>query len=524
MSSSLSARALMIGAIVLSAVATATAQLPFDAAIATSTTNNARSIRAGDIDGDNDLDLVVANETANEIRVFQNDGTGNFTLVQTLNGGVGPCFAILVDLDADGDRDIAVAFRNSSRAGVYKNTGGVFGAVTLFTVATGPVNIVAADFDNDGDTDLVTCNELANCVSFLFNTGTATFGINFDYSTGIAPQGIVAGDFDGDTDTDLAVGHLNAGYMVILANNPLSGFFSYQSFIPLNVGTIGIAAGDFDGSGTLDIVATNTVTNTIQPIYRTGITWSPGPTYSTGANPSSVEVADLDGDSDLDLVTSDSGAATVTVMINTSGAFAAVQSLTTGSFPYNVLLADVDGDGDRDILTADRNAATFSLFFRTLLGANGAGNTGPGAGGPFNLLTVNGSSGGRDRRVNVPVASPLNFGMAQPPTNALPSDFVVFGQIGIPNPAFDATVLPFFIGTTCIRNALITPGQPDLFMLSNTLSSVGLPSQPLIPSFPTPWTSFTYSVPIPISLTLQGVIVETPTTVKVTNAVICNIL
>lgn len=61
-----------------------------------------------DYDGDNDLDLLVANLGENYL--YENDGTGNFGEGSVLEGGSQPTFDIdVLDLDRDGDVDVLIS-------------------------------------------------------------------------------------------------------------------------------------------------------------------------------------------------------------------------------------------------------------------------------------------------------------------------------------------------------------------------------------------------------------------------------
>ena len=118
-----------------------------------------------DVDGDGDLDVVVADGTASVIRPFVNNGSGGLlqlggTVVDGLLGDQDWSTLAGGDLDGDGDFDLAV--RTGMGVSVMLgNGGGTFAAP--IQVASSVLNfnrrhIVAGDVDDDGDTDLV-CND-----------------------------------------------------------------------------------------------------------------------------------------------------------------------------------------------------------------------------------------------------------------------------------------------------------------------------------------------------------------------------
>lgn len=150
------------------------------------------------------------------------------------------------------------------------------------------------------------------------------------------------------------------------------------------------------------------------------------------------------------------------------------------------------------------------------LGACGAG-TYPAGGAPSSLLTVNGSDGGSDRRVEVPVSAPLTLALAQPATSGTPSRFLLFATAGVPGPA-DAYPLPP-LGTLCFPPCVLAPGNPALFMLADSFGT-GFCGTPLLPSTPTPWSFTGPGIPMPGQFTFQAIIEETPSTLAITNAVV----
>jgi hypothetical protein len=182
-----------------------------------------RSIKARDLDGDGDLDLLVAGAWGTPSRLLLNDGAGGFTSTQ----GRLPDVSIsagdieLGDADNDGDLDVLVMdfgdgdpFEVKGRPRLWINDG----AATFSdeTDARFPTTRTGfswdgewADVDDDGDLDaLVSCKVCSDGGIFLENqlvpSGDATFldrsgllpgdGNNYEFE---------AMDLDGDLDLDL---------------------------------------------------------------------------------------------------------------------------------------------------------------------------------------------------------------------------------------------------------------------------------------------------------------------------------
>ncbi len=149
-----------------------------------------------------------------------------------------------------------------------------------------------------------------------------------------------------------------------------------------------------------------------------------------------------------------------------------------------------------------------------------AGNVGQGVGGPFDILTVNGSSGGFFRRVTVPTFQPITLGISQPPTNPNPADFILFGTLGAADGSQQIT-LPF--GAFCFPIALpILP--PGTFILADTF---GVGSPALVPATPTPWQlTLPTGIPFAATATYQAVVAESaaPLQLAVSNGLILDVV
>lgn len=110
-------------------------------------------VTLGDIDGDFDIDAVVANEGAN--RIYLNDGSGVFTASGQTLGAAGSSHVQLADFDSDGDLDIYVAnwFDQPDRVWINNGLGQFLGSQSLGSNTSS--HVALADIDGDGDIDAV---------------------------------------------------------------------------------------------------------------------------------------------------------------------------------------------------------------------------------------------------------------------------------------------------------------------------------------------------------------------------------
>jgi hypothetical protein len=233
-------------------------------------------VRAGDLDGDGDLDLAVAQfgYKEGETRWMRNDGAWRFssTVLQNLSG---PINVEIADLDGDGDLDMAsLVSQEWEEVYAYVNDGhGRFTSKLIWGSTNddfGSSWLAATDLDKDGDVDFIYSNGDAfdystgggrpwHGIQWIENRGSLTFDFHriADIPGAMSPR---AADLDNDGDIDLAVvsayndwDNPSAQSLVWLENDGRQGFALHAlASAPTHLITMGI--GDFDGSGRPDLV------------------------------------------------------------------------------------------------------------------------------------------------------------------------------------------------------------------------------------------------------------------------------
>ncbi|TPG66601.1 FG-GAP-like repeat-containing protein [Hymenobacter nivis] len=322
----------------------------------------------GDVDGDGDRDLVVANGSSATVSIRLNNGIGGFgggreVPVYGQNQGLA-----LGDVDGDGDLDLVTA-NNGGIASVRLNNGaGVFSGGQDVVLASNdqPVAPALADVDGDGDLDLLV-TEYGGRVSIRQNNGRGFFSGNQEVFVGQGPTAIAVGDVDGDGDLDFATSSALGSTASVRLNNG-RGVFAGGQDVPVDDSTEGIALGDVDGDGDLDLLATayNEKGSADVRLNDGHGTFSGNRQVSIGSYPNGLALGDVDGDGDLDLVAtyfgSGGGGGGASVRLNDgTGTFASGQEVPTGDIPNGVALGDVDGDGDLDLVTANLASNTASV-------------------------------------------------------------------------------------------------------------------------------------------------------------------
>ncbi len=112
-----------------------------------------RSVEASDVDADGQIDLLIANLSANQVRVAWNDGFA-FPTHTAMDVGIAPEHVIALDVDGDGRRDIASGDLGGSVYIARRLIGRQFEPAVALTAAIDVKYLAAGDLDADGDLDI----------------------------------------------------------------------------------------------------------------------------------------------------------------------------------------------------------------------------------------------------------------------------------------------------------------------------------------------------------------------------------
>jgi len=249
------------------------------------------AIAVGDLNQDGKLDLAVANYgcvgPCGDVTVLLGNGNGTFQSPATYITGNQPTSVALADLDGDDKLDLAVANGSSGSISVLLGNGdGTFQAAVNYSVpcCSDPFSIAVGDLNSDGRPDLVEADNSG--VTIFLGNGNGTFQDPVSYAAGTA-EAVALGDFDGDgrLDAIAATGWTDNDAFRLLLNGGNTSFTLSLTQTGNSTGTVtsnpaGIScAASCSASFPSDSIVTLTATPTSGSFF---LGWS-GPCVSVNA-------------------------------------------------------------------------------------------------------------------------------------------------------------------------------------------------------------------------------------------------
>jgi len=368
-----------------------------------------------DIDGDGDLDLLVANRGAAS-QLFRNDGSGGMTLVAAnppLGWLASGAFADVSsaawgDMDGDGDLDLALGAEAPTNGPdptvlLYRNSGGALGRDGANTgvgaLAAGGfgkvLGVAWGDVDGDRDLDLAVAIDGAPSQLYRNNgAGQLTLDTAAWAPAGADSTAVAWADMDVDGDLDLVLANGNSPSQLFrncaypdpdVACRPGELLAYDRSWKPVSADISSAAWGDVDGNGLPDLVlGSNGSPSQLFRNLAGRLTldegWTPEPAGTTA-----VALDDMDGDGDLDLAMANDGQASRIYRNEGAGRLElAPVGPTLGALGAGFIRAkglawgDLNGDGASDLVLASLAIGQPDMvYFSGGPGRGGAANAPP---------------------------------------------------------------------------------------------------------------------------------------------------
>ena len=305
----------------------------------------------GDFNGDGDADLATLFETS--VRILMGEAGATFSAPVSYDLGTGASAIELADVNGDSDLDLIVAnYPDANDAGarvalLLGAAGGTFDAASTIVSSYYPMDLEVGDFNGDNDPDVAVVGGSPRVL-----TGGA--GATFTDSGSLNLGGAVldSGDFNGDGDPDLVAatnGQLDAEVRVVLGGAGAS--FGTPTYLGASgPASDALLVSDFNGDSDPDIAVAHSMGGNSVSIFlgASGSTFGTPASVPAGAPIETIEAADFtgDGDPDLALVRHESA---LRIMVGGSGGSFSF-GVDAGSSSRGVAIGDFNGDADRDFV------------------------------------------------------------------------------------------------------------------------------------------------------------------------------
>lgn len=372
-------------------------------------------VAVGDVTGDGRNDLLVADQTLNQLRLYRGVGDGSFEAAASVETLRAPGRLLLADLDRDGHPDVLVAGEdglayqsaqpdghfappqfiwtvphladlaladltgdgrldlvvvNRHRAALSVLIGGGGGNFTLgesYLVGAGPQAVQLADVTGDGRLDALTLNQLADSATLLRGRGDGRFdGMGCLIGALGDLTALMVDDFDRDDHPDLAVASEDGGRIGVFLGRGDGGF---RALPPIAVGRQprALTSGDFNQDEIPDLAVVNFGSDAVAILDGDGRGGFASPrAIRVGTGPSAIGIGSFASPTSVDLAVVNSLSDSVSVLYGDGrGQFPTVTNYPVAARPSFLIIGDTNRDGNQDLVVGSELSESVSIMLGT---------------------------------------------------------------------------------------------------------------------------------------------------------------
>lgn len=329
------------------------------------------SLEVADVNGDGNFDLIVPDGCMNidnctGVGVLLGNGDGTFQPVRTYDsGGFYASSVAVADVNGDNKLDLLVANWDPMVGVLLGNGDGTFQPAQMYPTGGkyGDDWIAIGDFNGDGNPDLVVAHRYYFGLGVLLGNGDGTFQPAQTYSWGDAQaHSIIVADVDGDGKLDL-LDALEDGNVGVLFGNGDGTFQPSRTYYSGGKHASSVALQDVNGDGKPDLLVSGCFAEGCGHgglvsimLSNGGGNFQPPQIYKCGEGRTYwIAVGDVNEDGNADLLVAHAGRWGIGMLLGSGdGTFQAAHSLDSASDGVNsIALADVNKDGKPDLLVAE---------------------------------------------------------------------------------------------------------------------------------------------------------------------------
>ncbi|CAF0766162.1 unnamed protein product [Adineta steineri] len=235
-----------------------------------------RQVIVGDINNDYYLDIIILNDGTHDISIYIGNNNNFYSFYRRYSTGYDslPCFINFIDINNDQQLDILVANNGTGSIGIFLgNKNGLFSEQIIYSmgIQSYPYAIGVGDFNHNNKTDFVVTKYGINEIEIFLDFNNETFVNRIKLSTGnLIPFNIIVGYFNKDNHLDLAILYsLNDSLSLWMGSG--TGTFQQGPIYStgLNSKSSSIAINMLNNDNLIDIAITNRDTNNIGIFYGT---------------------------------------------------------------------------------------------------------------------------------------------------------------------------------------------------------------------------------------------------------------